>query len=122
MGQAIGIVKKRIIEYSPMMKITYNELSKMINHIEKIMYAIHKIPFVWANFESDEGIELNKEPLNLLDLGENKDIITKLQDNYFTEENTDSYHSALDFLREIKTELQNTPMEKEEYIRIEFFF
>ena len=122
MGQAIGIVKKRIIEYSPMMKITYNELSKMINHIEEIMYAIHKKPFVWVNFESDEGIELNKEPLNLLELGENKDIITKLQDNYFTEENTDSYHSALDFLREIKTELQNTPMEKEEYIRIEFFF
>ena len=49
MGQAIGIVKKRIIEYSPMMKIRYNELSKMINHIEKIMYAIHKKPFVWAN-------------------------------------------------------------------------
>ena len=122
MGQAIGIVKKRIIEYSPMMKITYNELSKMINHIEEIMYAIHKIPFVWANFESDEGIELNKEPLNLLELGENKDIIMKLQSNNFTEENTDSYHSALDFLREIKTELQNTPMEKEEYIRIEFFF
>ena len=122
MGQSIGIVKKRIIEYSHMMKMTYNELIKMINHIEEIMYAIHKIPFVWANFESDEGIELNKEPLNLLDLGENKDIIMKLQDNSFTEENTDSYHSALDFLREIKTELQNTPMEKEEYIRIEFFF
>ena len=122
MGQAIGIVKKRIIEYSPMMKITYNELIKMINHIEEIMYTIHKIPFVWANFESDEGIELNKEPLNLLELGENKDIIMKLKDNDFTEENTDSYHSALDFLREIKTELQNTPMEKEEYIRIEFFF
>ena len=122
MGQAIRIIKKRVIEYSPMMKITYKELSKMINHIEKIMYAIHKIPFVWANFESDEGIELNKEPLNLLELGENKDIITKLQDNSFTEENTDSYHSALDFLREIKIELQYTPMEKEEYIRIEFFF
>ena len=122
MGQAIGIVKKRIIEYSPMMKITYNELNEIIGHVGKIMYAIHKIPFVWANFESDEGIELNKEPLNLLELGENKDIIMKLQDNDFTEENTDSYHSALDFLREIKIELQNTPMEKEEYIRIEFFF
>ena len=68
MGQAIGIVKKRIIEYSPMMKITYNELSKMINHIEEIMYAIHKIPFVWANFESDEGIELNKEQINIIRL------------------------------------------------------
>ena len=122
MGQAIRIIKKRVIEYSPMMKITYKELSKMINHIEKIMYAIHKKPFVWANFESDEGIELNKEPLNLLELGENKDIIMKLQGNDFTTENTDSYHSALDFLREIKTELQDTPMEKEEYIRIEFFF
>ena len=105
-----------------MMKITYNELNEIIGHVGKIMYAIHKIPFVWVNFESDEGIELNKEPLNLLELGENKDIIMKLQDNYFTEENTDSYHRALDFLREIKTELQNTPMEKEEYIRIEFFF
>ena len=122
MGQAIGIVKKRIIEYSPMMKITYNELNEIIGHVGKIMYAIHKIPFVWVNFESDEGIELNKEPLNLLELGENKDIIMKLQDNDFTTENTDSYHSALDFLREIKTELQGTPMEKEEYIRIEFFF
>ena len=122
MGQAIKKKKKRVIEYSPMMKITYNELIKMINHIEEIMYAIHKIPFVWANFESNEGIELNKEPLNLLELGENKDIIMKLKDNDFTEENTDSYHSALDFLREIKTELQDTPMEKEEYIRIEFFF
>ena len=69
MGQAIVIVKKRIIEYSPMIKITYNELYKIINPIEEIMYAIHKIPFVWPNFESDEGIELNKEPLNLLDLG-----------------------------------------------------
>ena len=122
MGQAIGIVKKRVIEYSPMMKITYNELSKIINHIEEIMYTIHKMPFVWANFESDEGIELNKEPLNLLELGENKDIIMKLKDNSFTEENTNSYHSALDFLREIKIELQDTPMEKEEYVRIEFFF
>ena len=122
MGQSIGIVKKRVIEYSPMMKITYNELSKIINHIEEIMYTIHKMPFVWANFESDEGIELNKEPLNLLELGENKDIIMKLKDNSFTEENTNSYHSALDFLREIKIELQDTPMEKEEYVRIEFFF
>ena len=122
MGQAIGIVKKRIIEYSPMMKITYNELNEIIGHVGKIMYAIHKKPFVWANFESDEGLELNKEPLNLLDLGENKDIIMKLQGNNFTTKNIDSYHSALDFLREIKIELQNTPMEKEEYIRIEFFF
>ena len=86
MGQAIGIVKKRIIEYSPMMKITYNELNEIIGHVGKIMYAIHKIPFVWTNFESDEGIELNKEPLNLLELGENKDIIMKLQGNDFTEE------------------------------------
>ncbi len=23
------------------------------------MYGIHKVPFVWINFESDEGIELN---------------------------------------------------------------
>ena len=67
-------------------------------------------------------LELNKEPMNLLELGENKDIIMKLQGNDFTTENTDSYHRALDFLREIKTELQDTPMEKEEYIRIEFFF
>ena len=81
-----------------------------------------KYPFVWTNFESDKGIDENKEPLNLLELGENKDIIMKLQDNDFTEENTDSYHSALGLSKKIKTELQNTPMEKEEYIRIEFFF
>ena len=42
MGQAIVIVKRRIIEYSPMIKITYNELYKIINHIEEIMYRIHK--------------------------------------------------------------------------------
>lgn len=123
MGQAIVIVKKRIIEYSPMIKITYNELYKIINHIEEIMYTIHKIPFVWPNFESDEGIELDKEPLNLLDLGENTDIILKLKEKDYdnTEENSDDYHNALNFLRKIKTELENTPMENEEYIRIEFF-
>ena len=52
MGQAIGIVKKRIIEYSPMMKITYNELNEIIGHVGKIMYAIHKIPFVWVTLLS----------------------------------------------------------------------
>ena len=123
MGQAIGIVKKRIIEYSPMIKITYNELNKIISHIEEIMYGIHKIPFVWPNFESDEGIELNKEPLNLLDLGENTDIILKLDADECsnTEDNINNYHGALDFLRKIKKELEDTPMENEEYIRIEFF-
>ena len=50
MGQAIRIIKKRVIEYSPMMKITYNELNEIIGHVGKIMYAIHKIPFVWVNF------------------------------------------------------------------------
>ena len=35
MGQAIGIVKKRIIEYSPMMKITYKELDE-IDREEKL--------------------------------------------------------------------------------------
>ena len=123
MGQAIGIVKKRIIEYSPMIKITYNELNKIISHIEEIMYGIHKITFVWPNFESDEGIELNKEPLNLLDLGENTDIILKLDADECsnTEDNINNYHGALDFLRKIKKELEDTPMENEEYIRIEFF-
>ena len=123
MGQAIVIVKKRIIEYSPMIKITYNELYKIINHIEEIMYRIHKIPFVWPNFESDKGIELDKEPLTLLELGENTDIILKLKESEYdsTEENSDDYHNALNFLRKIKMELENTPMENEEYIRIEFF-
>ena len=121
MGQSIGIVKKKIIEYSPMIKITYNELNKLINHVEEIMYAIHKIPFVWPNFESDEGIELNKEPLNLLDMGENADIILKLGKREDNDRENINYNHALDFLREIKRELQNTPMEKEEYIRLEFF-
>lgn len=122
MGQSLGIVKKRIIEYSPMININYNELNKIINYIEEIMYRIYNIPFVWSNFESDEGIELNKEPLNLLELGENTDILLKLKEyESSNKDNTDCYHSALNFLRKIQKELQNTPMENEEYIRIEFF-
>ncbi len=121
MGQSIRIVKKRIIEYSPMIKINYNEINKIISHIEEIMYGIHKIPFVWVNYESDEGIELNKEPLNLLDLGENTDILNIKENESSNKDNTQCYHDALNFLRKIKKELQDTPMEKEEYIRIEFF-
>ena len=121
MGQSIRIVKKRIIEYSPMIKINYNEINKIISHIEEIMYGIHKIPFVWVNYESDESIELNKEPLNLLDLGENTDILNIKENESSNKDNTQCYHDALNFLRKIKKELQDTPMEKEEYIRIEFF-
>ena len=121
MGQSIRIVKKRIIEYSPMIKINYNEINKIISHIEEIMYGIHKIPFVWVNYESDEGIELNKEPLNLLDLGENTDILNIKENESNNKDNTQCYHDALNFLRKIKKELQDTPMENEEYIRIEFF-
>ncbi|MBP9562716.1 MAG: hypothetical protein KBE21_04825 [Acetoanaerobium sp.] len=122
MGQSIRIIKNRIIEYSPMIKINYSELNKIINCIEEIMYGIHKIPFVWPNYESDEGIELNKEPLNLLALGENRDIILNIKENESSnKDNTEYYHNALDFLRKIKKELQDTPMENEEYIRIEFF-
>ncbi len=122
MGQSIGIVKKRIIEYSSMIKINYNELNEIINHIEEIMYGIHKVPFVWINYESDEGIELNKEPLNLLGLGENTDILLKLEtDEFSSHKSNEAYHKALDFLRKIQKELQHAPMEKEEYIRIEFF-
>lgn len=121
MGQSIGIVKKRIIDYSPMIKINYNEINTIISHIEEIMYGIHKIPFVWVNYESDEGIELNKEPLNLLDLGENTDILNIKENESSNKDNTQCYHDALNFLRKIKKELQDTPMENEEYIRIDFF-
>lgn len=119
MGQSIGIVKKRIIEYSPMIKINYNELNEIISYIEEIMAGINRVPFVWTNYESDEGIELNKEPLKLLDLGENTDILLNLEAD--SHNSSEAYHEALDFLRKIHKELQDTPMEKEEYIRIEFF-
>ena len=96
--------------------------AKIVDKLNDYLWSGVELAGLLAIDGSSEVHDILYNLLNALELGENKDIIMKLQGNDFTEENTDSYHSALDFLREIKTELQDTPMEKEEYIRIEFFF
>lgn len=123
MGQSIAVIKKIEIEYGSIRKINICKLHTLIYSVENLMLDIYGKHHTWTNYESDECIELNKEPFELLELGENIDIISKasIEDNLEEDRPLNRYHDALNFLREIKAELVNTPMENEEYIRIELF-
>ena len=124
MRQHIRVVTKRTIEYGKFRYNSYDELTDIISNIDSIMYGINEEIFEWKNFESEEEIELSKEPFELLE-DNNIEIVGKLVKKGFLHpedfEEADNFYKALEFLRSLHEELKGTAMENKDYIRIEFF-